>query len=294
MHLRARVSSSSSIPGPRFPSGIRVGDYTIESEYSVEDTGVVYLATHVVLPRRVWLKVMHGGEHGDREMAVQMLREACLLEALAHPGIPRVFECGRLADRRPWIAVERIEGESLMQLLLDGPMPVADLVVVLRDVAELLGYVHARGVVHRALTADAILRTPDRSFGVCVRHWSEARASDAEQAIDPRDDVYALGMIAFRALTGCLHTPSVTASEWCPAAPVELSSLIDEMLHPEREHRPASEDVRDRARWLASDFEQLKIDKPRWTPPHGLDPDKLPVLEGTSDFTIRISRTPTR
>jgi len=288
------VSRSPSIASSHFPSGIRVGDYTIDSEYSIEDTGVVYLATHVMLPRRVWLKVMHGGAQDAREMAVQMLREACLLEALAHPGIPRVFECGRLADRRPWTAVERIDGTSLTQTLLDGPLPVADLVVLLRDVAELLGHAHARGVVHRALTADAILRTPERAFGVCIRHWSEARATDAGQAIAPPNDVYALGTIAFRALTGCLHTPSVTAREWYPAAPVELTSLIDDMLRLEPAARPGSEEVRERARWLASDFEQLRIEKPRWTPPHGLDPDKLPAIDGTGDVIIRISRTPTR
>ncbi len=73
----------------RFPPGARVGDYQIEREVAYEETAVVYLATHVVLPRKTYLKIAHPG---SRSAAVHLLREACILEALSHAGIPRVHE----------------------------------------------------------------------------------------------------------------------------------------------------------------------------------------------------------
>src|SRR5678816_1580451 len=104
-------------------------------------------------------------------MAIRVLREACLLEALSHPGIPRVFECGILPDRRPWAAFERIDGATLGSLIASGPMTISDAVSVLRDVGDLLAHAHARGVVHCRLTVDAIVRTLERGSSVWVRHW---------------------------------------------------------------------------------------------------------------------------
>lgn len=272
-------------------SGTRVGDYTINGEHAREPNGVVYQATHLVLPRNVFLKVMAGA--WSRQAAVRLLREACMLEALGHAGIPRVYECGVLADKRPWVAFEHIDGDSLANKLAAGPLPLAELVGLVRDVAEILHHAHARGVVHRGLTAEAIVYTPARQLAVCVRGWDGAGTVDSIQHLDARDDVYALGAIAFRALTGCLHTPAVSATEWCPSAPAELTALIDVMLDGSARVRPTADEVAARARWLATTIEPLEIAKPRWTPPNGLDPDThepLP-LAATSNFSIRIART---
>jgi serine/threonine protein kinase len=284
----------SAVSENYFESGARVGDYTIERELVREESGVVYQATHMVLPRKAHVKVM-AGEY-SRPLAVQLLREACLLEALQHAGIPRVYECGVLADRKPWVATQRIDGLSLQASLGDGPMAIAELVTVLRDVADILAHAHSRGVVHTKLSAETIVRTPDRQLSVYLRGWSAARTVESTQSLDIRDDVYALGVVAFRALTGCLHTPSVSATEWCPAAPPELTALIDVMLDTNQRVRPTSDEVRERARWLATTVESL-IGKPRWTPPNGIDPDthdNVPVPATSSAFSIRIARSPTK
>lgn len=294
------MHSPLAVPAPRasrrdyFSPGDRVGDYTIGEECVDEETSTVYSGTHVLLPRNVLLKVLHAGT-AQRELAFQMLRAACLLEALAHPAIPRVYECGVLPDRRPWTAIERIAGTSLATTFSQGPIAIADLVVILRDVADLLSHAHARGVVHRRLDADAVVRTPYRSLSVCVRHWDDALTTDtgATAAIDARDDVHALGVIAFRALTGCWPSPVVQAVDWCPHAPLELTALIDSMLASNAAARPSSAEVRERAHWLAETVQQLTIERPRWTPPHGLAPEKLPNDEDAG-FTIRIAGSSSR
>ncbi len=275
--------------------GTRIGDYTIEGELGVEETGVVYLGTHVVLPRKAAIKVMHASSAWLRTVAIQMLREACLLEALCHPGIPRVFECGVLADRRPWTAFERIEGSSLATSLASGPLSLVDLVCLVRDVADLLHHAHSRGVVHRKLTADSILCTPDRQVGVCVRHWDDALTLDSELrvAINPRDDVHSLGAIAFHALTGYTPDGTISAAERCPAAPNELTSLLDHMLATDPSARPSSEEVRTRARWLAETLEPQTTDNhlhARWTPALGVSSEAIPVIDDNHGFSVRISR----
>ena len=291
MHHLIRVSGSSPTDVETFEGGARVGDYTIERENSREESGIVYQATHLLLPRKAHIKV---ARDVDRAVAKQLLREACLLEALQHPGIPRVYECGILAsDRRPWVAFQRIDGLSLQSSLGDGPMPIADLVVVLRDVADVLTHAHARGVVHTKLSSETIVRTPERPLAVYLRGWSGARTVESTESLDVRDDVYALGAVAFRALTGCLHNPSVSATDWCPGAPSELTALIDVMLDANTRVRPTSEEVRERATWLASTIAPIEISKPRWTPPNGLDRETHEPIP-TSSFSIRIGRTITK
>jgi eukaryotic-like serine/threonine-protein kinase len=250
---------------------MRIGDYRIDRELAVEETGVVYLGLHTVLPRQAAIKVMHGAAGSprpgeERGRPVRVLPEAVILESLAHPGIPRVFECGTLPDRRPWAAFERLEGVTLASLIAGASMAIAELVATLRDVGDLLAHAHARGVVHRRLTADAIVRTPDRSCSVGVRHWDNARMA-SEAQVDQRDDVYALGMLTFHALAGGASEAGVSVTERCPGAPAELAALIEQMLADDPASRPPSDEVRDRARWLADTFEPRMSDRLRWTPP---------------------------
>jgi serine/threonine protein kinase len=276
--------------------GDRIGDYVVERELRTERTGKVWLTHHRVLPRKAAVKVMHGDHGYQQQMAVQMLREACLVEALSHPGIPRVYECGVLPDRRPWIAFEYIEGEGLDRSIGDVPLPVADVVVMMRDVADILDHIHTRGIVHRNILASSIVRAPQRRFAVTLVHWGDACTLDsAETAVDPKDDVHELGRIAFRALTGSKATTGGSSSERYPGAPGDVAQLIDHMMAGPR-GRPSSAEVRDRAKWLADTLELVPIDPQRWTPQH-IAPESIPqdVEEVGSGFSIRISgRTRTR
>lgn len=290
------TQTSPAIRPDRFKPGARIGDYIVEREVGSEATGVIYLATHAMLPRRANVKVMHAGSSWLRSIAVQMLREACLLEALSHPAIPKVFECGVLPDRRPWTAFERIDGVTLAALLSRGQLTIADVVVVLRDVADLLAHVHARGVVHRRLTANAIARTPDRGFSVCVRHWDDALTFDTASCVtvNARNDVHALGVVAFRALTGSVSERAASAAERCPGAPSELTELIDDMLSSDPDARPSAAEVRDRVRWLADSFHVPMIGHVRWTPPHGLDTEAIPKTTASESIPARTDLADTK
>jgi serine/threonine protein kinase len=287
---------SRTVTRDRFPPGTRIGDYVVERELRSASPYTVYVARHVVLPRQAELKVMHGEQGYLKEMAVHMLREACLVEALSHPGIPRVYECGVLPDRRPWTAFEHIEGEALDQSIGDVPLPVADVVVMMRDVADILDHIHQRGIAHRKVTASSIIRAPLRRFPVTLTQWSDACTLDtAEDEVDPNDDVHELGRIAFRALTGAVAATGGSSTERYPGAPGDVAALIDSMMAGRRA-RPTSAEVRERAKWLAEAMEQVPLEPRRWTP-QAITPDQLPadVEQVDEGFSIRISgRTRTR
>lgn len=317
--------------------GERIGNYVIEGERGRDATGIVYEARHLVLPRRAIVKVMNASTPwlpaGSGQIAVQLLREACILEALEHPGTIRVYESGLLADRRPWFAHERVEGATVEDMLATDPLEPAHAVVLLRDIAEVLEHAHRRGVVHCGLRPDRIVITGRaRGFPLCIADWSDARIHDTTStaavptlsdyvapeladggAPDDRADVYSLGVIAYRALTGVMpfdgaaaahdsdgtvqHVPTTVR---CPDAPPELSSLVDQMLAADRWDRPSSAEVLAELVTLAIDLvpavprapNLVRIRKPRWTPSVPMsdgDVELLPIELPDDDPTEKSS-----
>lgn len=194
----------------------RIGDYLVEQ--AIDDR--TYLATHVVLPRRARITI------SSREDAALTLREACIVEALRHPGVPRVYECGLLADKRAWLAVERVDGEAL------GRLSTAGVVALVRDLAEILDHAHRRGVVHGNLRAETIVKaSPRRGFPICLLDWGRTHVGEAVA-----DDLRALGAIVAPYAHGapsrlaalivrmCAGTPSAATVH---AEAAKLAELVD-------------------------------------------------------------------
>ena len=295
----------------RFSAGTRLGDYLIDGDLPGGWNVEAYEATHVLLPRRARMIVLAADFVDQKPAAVQMMREACLLEAMHHPGVPRVFGCG-VIGKRPWIACELVEGTPLSEAIADRPLPVAEVLALLRDVAEVLDHAHRRNIVHRNLRPEILLRTRDRAFPVCITGWCDARIHDAEaELIDLRADVLALGAVAFTALTGA--RPTMSAAERAPGAPRALTELIDRMLSADPDDRPSCSEIHAAAIRIAELSEvEMPIDdgeiieevsvelvdisrrpppipvmhKPRWTPPLGAVPVATPV------DSIKLDRKP--
>jgi|HubBroStandDraft_6_1064221.scaffolds.fasta_scaffold104540_2 serine/threonine protein kinase len=260
---------------------VRIGDYRLEAELTASPSARTYRATHQVLPRQAVVKI--ACEPHD---SLGVLREACILAALPHPGIVRVYEVGRLDDHRTWFASEIVEGLTLAGTLELGALDAAVAIGIVRDVAEILAHGHQRGVVHAGLVPDRIVLTArTRGFPLCITDWSAARTHDAQSIhmwepgpytapelargeLDDRADVFALGAIAYRALTGEAPDGAPIAA-LAPELPRSVTTLVEQMLAYDRWDRPSSAEVRADLAGLADDAptEMLRIRKPRWTPP---------------------------
>ncbi len=151
-----------------------------------------------------------------------------------------------VVNRRPWIACELTAGMPLSeQLALRRALPVHEVLSLLRDVAEVLEHAHRRGVVHRNIRPEVLLRTRGRAFPICITGWSDARIhDDVAELVDCRADVLALGAVAFTALTGVRPSDELSAVERCPGAPRALARLIDRMLSEEPAARPSCAEIR--------------------------------------------------
>jgi serine/threonine-protein kinase len=268
----------------------RIGNYRVEHELGPTGSGVLLQARHQVLPRRAIIKVVHAAFAGESPYVVQTLREACILEAIGHPGVPIVYESGLLRDRRPWFAFEVIRGPTLEDLIAPGALPIREVARLMRDLADILEHAHRRGVIHRGLRPDRIVVTSHRRYPLCIPDWSEAIAHDASanipppdgsraylapelvhqdaggaERVDDRADMFALGAIAYRALTGALPfhpgatpVPYLAARTRRPDAPREVATIIDSLLSFDRFDRPSASEVRADVDWLLGTLPELQ------------------------------------
>ncbi|MCU0646742.1 MAG: serine/threonine protein kinase [Gemmatimonadaceae bacterium] len=242
------------------------GQYHVERELGRGGMGVVYLARDLRLDRPVALKVLPGELAARAETRERFLREARTAAQLAHPHIVPVYRADE-TNGVTYFAMGYVDGDTLGQRLRDrGPLPVVDVVRVLREVAWALAYAHVRGVVHRDVKPDNILieRATNRAivtdFGIARADFNPALTQDGmvlgtvhymspEQAtgepIDGRSDLYALGVVGYQALSGRLpfdaevpHAVLVAhatkaapaLASVAPAVPAAVCAVIDRCL----------------------------------------------------------------
>jgi serine/threonine-protein kinase len=208
-------------------------DFELQREIGRGGMGVVYLAADVKLDRPVAIKVLPEHLAGVPEIRARFLQEARTAAKLSHPNIVPIYRADELRGV-VFFVMALVDGESLAERLARaGPLAPAGAARLLRDVALALDYAHHRGIVHRDVKPENILieRESDRplvtDFGIArlaeaapltatgqvlgtVHYMSPEQVSG--EPLDGRSDLYSLGVVGFRALTGRLPFDSETAS----------------------------------------------------------------------------------
>jgi tetratricopeptide (TPR) repeat protein len=241
--------------------------------------GRVYRARDADSGEPVAIKVLDArGAPGTRSRALERFaREARLLAQLRHPGIVRFISFGTTPRGEPYLAMEWIDGETLAARLARGPLSLQETLALTSALTSALATAHAAGIVHRDIKPSNVLLADGDVARAKIIDFGIARfaplASDVtrpggvlgtpgymapEQAralrdIDARADVYALGCVVFRCLTGRLpfegddalsvlakilleRTPRVR--EFAPAVSPSLDDLVARMLAKEPAGRP--------------------------------------------------------
>ena len=193
--------------------------YRLRSLLGRGGTAEVWRAEDEALDREVALKLV---TVPTDESAARAGEEARLLARLNHPGLVPVYDAGTDDRGRPWVVMELVEGETLADTLKRGPLTSTRTAVVGRSIAEALGYVHGRGLLHRDVKPANILVGVDgrvrlTDFGI-ARLVDAARVTStgmmvgtasylapeqvAGEPVGPPADVYALGLVLLECLTG--------------------------------------------------------------------------------------------
>lgn len=173
------------------------------------------------LGRPVAIKMLHPSVSAQPDTRRRFMTEARAAALLNHPHVVAVHDQG--VDRgRDYIVLERLPGQTLADVLASyGPLPGGRVRAILTDVLSALAAAHARGVLHRDVKPANLLFTP--SGGVKITDFGVAKSADSPQTLTnrvfgtmaylpadriagrpamPSDDLYALGVVAYEALTG--------------------------------------------------------------------------------------------
>jgi len=235
----------------------RLGKYEIIKEIGRGGFAVVYKARDTALDRVVALKVLHPYWTADPGFAARFQREARTAARLRHPGIVTIHEADE-AEGQLYIAMEYLPGRTLQALLEEeGALPLERALPILKQVAAALDYAHGQGVVHRDVKPANVIveetesgvRATLTDFGL-VKAMAESVAltsqgtllgspeymapeqADPERAAGagPAADRYALGIVAYRMLTGRVPFPGNT--------PATLNAHEHKPVPPPRSFRP--------------------------------------------------------
>ncbi len=206
--------------------GSQLGPYEIIEEIGHGGMATVYRAYQQSVERYVAIKVIHRAFLADQISVNRFEREARLVARLEHPHLLPIYDYNGSHDP-PYIVMRYVEGGTLKDILDRGPLPLVDTSYMLRNVASALDYAHRQGVIHRDIKPSNIMVDEDGNaflmdFGIArLTNASADRTNltqtgfsvgtpgymSPEQAmgyenIDLRADIYALGVLIFKTISG--------------------------------------------------------------------------------------------
>ena len=210
--------------------------YRIDALVGEGGMGKVYSAEHVLMRKRLAVKVLRRELTSVPEVVARFEREAMAAGNIEHPNVAGATDFGKLADGAVFLVLEFVSGHSLRDEIARGPFVVDRALHITRQIASALSAAHAQGIVHRDLKPENVMLVekggdPDfvkvLDFGIAKVPLGDAVGTGAKrgnpitkagmvfgtpeymapeqalgQTVDGRADLYALGVILFEMLSG--------------------------------------------------------------------------------------------
>jgi serine/threonine protein kinase len=266
------AAKTSSLSRPQLDVGSVVDRrYRLKREIARGGAGAVFEAEHLYTSRPVAIKLLLADQVQTSESRQRLLLEARALTVARHPGIVLGLDAGETEDGTPYLVMELLEGRTLEGILAVRPrISVADAVYIGMQLCGALAAAHERGILHRDIKPSNVFISRSESgrevtkifdFGIArlphqnqkitqqgaVLGTPEYMAPEqllAQDDVDARCDIYALGISLYEALAGTVPfegsfgevllkvstqaMPSLIAR--CPQVPPELEAAIEKAL----------------------------------------------------------------
>jgi len=269
------------------------GRYQVLERVGEGGMGFVYKARQDPIGRLVALKILLPSKMGEERAVARFLNEARIISQLRHHNTVKLIDFGQLADKRLFIAMEYLDGGTLAELMAGKRLSIHTALRIARQIAKSLAEAHSVGVIHRDLKPENVLldemhgedvhvRVVD--FGLAKLQNSDPSMRDLEvsrfgrtvetvpgvrlgtpaymspeqafaRPVDGRSDLYAVGVLLYRMLTGYLpfdgddttgialshlHDVPQSMDEVAPEARIDpgLDALVMQLLAKAPDHRP--------------------------------------------------------
>ncbi|MBX7267135.1 serine/threonine protein kinase [Micromonospora sp. Llam7] len=276
-----------------FTPSLRLHDrYVLHERIGLGGMSEVWRADDEVLGRSVAVKILAGTSAVDPQLRATIRREARAAARLAHPHVTQVYDYGEAALAGgtvvPYLVMELVDGQNLADRLADGPLAWRPAFRMAAEVAAALAAAHRLDVVHRDIKPGNVMLTDSGAkvldFGIAAPVGSPPAGSGppaggpmmgtpaylaperlSADAPNPAGDVYALGALLYRTLTGAVPLPVrswedavvVHASRPAvprprvPGLPADLAGLVLACLDPDPARRPTAGQLAARFRAVA-------------------------------------------
>ena len=220
--LRMDLDRALKIGGPgRFTSHI-VGPWELGAVIGRGAMGEVYEARHTKTNAEGAVKLLRRDMLADPAHVERFFREVKIASSIDSPHVVRILDSSAPTDTLPYLAMERLRGKTLGEVLRAGPLPRARMLALVQQLGGVLELARKAGIVHRDLKPHNIFLTDDSvwkvlDFGVALLGDSSGTLTQGgvigtpaymapEQAkgevVDHRADAYAFGAVIYRSLTG--------------------------------------------------------------------------------------------
>src|ERR1051325_9767841 len=211
------------------------GKYRIDARLNEGGMGTVYRGTHVLMDKTVAIKVLRPSLAADEKIVARFSREARAASRISHPNALSVTDFGEDESGNVFLVMEFLSGKTLKHVIREeGPLPLARVVDIARQIGDALHAAHEQGVIHRDLKSDNIMlidtMTGDHvkvlDFGIAkikeqdgvvdtnltapnlvigTPQYMSPEQCSQDQEIDARSDIYSFGVILYEMLVG--HVP---------------------------------------------------------------------------------------